>query len=91
MNRVFVTGDAHGQFKKIKQLCYEQKTTLDDYVIILGDIGLNYHCNELDIPNKKHLSKLPITLICIHGNHEERAWNLNSYKRIYNNELCCYL
>lgn len=91
MNRVFCTGDCHAQFKKIKQLCYEQKTTLDDYVIILGDVGLNYHCNELDISNKKHLSKLPITLICIHGNHEERAWNLNSYKRVYNNELRCYV
>ena len=91
MNRAYVIGDRHGRFKEIKQLCYEQKTTLDDYVVILGDVGLNYHCNELDIPNKRHLSKLPITIICIHGNHEERAWNIPSYKRIYNEELRCYV
>lgn len=90
MSRVFCTGDCHGQFNKIKMLCDLEHTTIEDYLIICGDVGLNYYCNELDIPNKKFLSKLPITLICIHGNHEERAWNLDSYKKVYNEDLCCY-
>jgi 3-oxoacid CoA-transferase subunit A len=91
MNRAFCTGDTHGQFKRICRFCYEKRTSLDDYLIILGDAGLNYHLNSFDVPNKKYLAKLPITLLCIHGNHEERAWNLDSYKRVYNEDLQCYV
>lgn len=91
MNRVFCTGDTHGQFKKISMLCYQEKTTIDDYIIICGDVGLNYRCNELDIPNKNHLSKLPITILCVHGNHEERPYNISSYKKVYNDDLECYV
>ena len=83
MNRVFCTADTHGQFKRIKQFCYSKQTTLNDIILVLGDVGLNYHCNEYDIPNKKFLSKLPVTILCIHGNHEERAYNLPSYKKVF--------
>ena len=91
MNRCFVRGDTHGQFKGIKQFCYLNHTTLDDVILILGDVGLNYHCDDRDIPNKRFLSKLPITILCIHGNHEERAWNLPNYKRTYNEKFKCYV
>ena len=72
-------------------MCYEKRTSLDDYLIILGDVGLNYYLNSFDVPNKKYLARLPITLLCIHGNHEERVWNLDSYKRVYNKDLQCYV
>ena len=41
-------------------------------MIILGDAGINYFGDFRDDFFKKSLSKLPITLFCIHGNHERR-------------------
>ena len=28
------------------------------------------------------LSKLPITILCVHGNHEERPYNIKGYKEV---------
>lgn len=89
--RVFCTGDCHGSFNKIKHLCETENTSINDYLVILGDVGVNYFLNGLDIRSKNFLSTLPITLICIHGNHEERAWNIDTYKKVYNEELKCYV
>ena len=91
MNRVFVTADTHGDFKKISTLCYSEKTTLEDFLIICGDVGLNYYLNENDDLSKKKLSKLPITILCVHGNHEERPYNIDTYTRLYSQELDCYV
>ncbi len=71
---VYITGDCHGQFDHILDFCQKQNTTLDDVLIILGDVGLNYYGenNYKDIAAKKFVSHLPITLFCIRGNHEFR-------------------
>ena len=91
MNRCFLTSDCHGQFWHIRDFCYKNKTTLEDYLLILGDVGLNYHLNpQIDSLNKKYVSTLPITLLCIHGNHEERAYNISTYKRIFISEIEAY-
>lgn len=77
---IYITGDKHGDFRKIFDFCYENKTSRDDIMIILGDAGINYYANETDYILKNSLLQYPITFFCIHGNHEERPENIKSYK-----------
>lgn len=69
---IYITGDTHRDFSRIKRFCQEFKTTTDDIMIILGDAGINYIGYNMDDKCKDGLAKLPITLFCIHGNHERR-------------------
>lgn len=77
---IYITGDKHGDFREIFYFCYENKTTLDDVMIVLGDAGVNYYADEKDYILKNSLLQYPITFFCIHGNHEERPENIKSYK-----------
>ena len=77
---VYLTGDTHGDFRRIKQFCQQMNTTLDDALIILGDAGFNYYGNYRDRNAKIFASKLPIMLFCIHGNHEMRPTSVPTYK-----------
>lgn len=73
---VVLTGDTHGDFERIEEFCREYETTLEDVLVILGDVGINYHLNIRDIEKKKGLLQLDITIFCVHGNHEERPENV---------------
>lgn len=68
---IFITGDTHGDFNRIKAFCEEFNTTKEDIMIILGDAGINYY-DSGDRSRKKKLQKLPITLFCIHGNIQKK-------------------
>lgn len=59
---VYLTGDTHREFHRIKQFCEEYDTTVEDILIILGDAGINYYCDHRDNNLKNELSQLPITL-----------------------------
>ena len=76
---IYLTGDTHGQMNRISLFCEKNQTTKDDILIILGDAGINYTLKKHDKVLKKYLSNLPITLFCVHGNHEERPYNIKSY------------
>ena len=72
--RLFITGDRHGRFDDLEYFCQANNTTEDDALIILGDAGILYYGE-----NKTHekylkawLSRLPITILCVRGNHEAR-------------------
>lgn len=73
---VYLTGDTHRDFDRVFALCEEYGTTEEDILIILGDTGINYYCDYRDRELKSELAELPITLLCIHGNHEERPFEL---------------
>ncbi len=73
---VYITGDTHRDFDRIFSFCEEYGTTEEDILIILGDAGINYYCDYRDRELKSELAVLPITLLCIHGNHEERPFEL---------------
>ncbi|MCR0316615.1 metallophosphoesterase [[Clostridium] innocuum] len=76
--------------------CNRAETTKDDLLIILGDVGLNYYvadnpdyknekgCKYINTKSSKRLKKkiedLPITLLCIHGNHEARPSTIKGYE-----------
>lgn len=77
---VYVTGDTHRQFQRIEEFCADYETTTDDVMVILGDAGINYFGDFRDDFVKKRLSELPISLLCIHGNHEMRPGNIASYQ-----------
>ena len=38
----YITGDTHGDFRRIEQFCLENDTTVEDVMIILGDAGIFY-------------------------------------------------
>lgn len=90
-SRIFITADTHRNFDKIEWFCDENNTTKNDIIIIAGDAGINYYLDSSDDYIKKMLTKLPITFLILHGNHEERAWNIKNYKRnlyhIGNNDI----
>lgn len=52
----------------------------EDVMIILGDAGLNFYLNKTDHRRKAEVSQIPITLFMIHGNHEERPFNVPGYE-----------
>ncbi|MDE6729475.1 MAG: metallophosphoesterase [Oscillospiraceae bacterium] len=76
---IYLTGDTHRDFERIFDFCAENETTLEDVLIILGDAGINFFLDESDHELKKELSTLEVTLFCIHGNHEERPFMIDSY------------
>lgn len=79
---VLITGDTHGVFNRIKFFCSKFQTTRDDILIILGDAGINYYSGDRDRLVKEELAKLPLTLFCIRGNHEQRPENIDTYKEV---------
>ena len=52
---------------------------VDDVMIILGDAGLNFYGGFRDRYKKERLSRLPLTIFSIHGNHEMRPGTIASY------------
>ena len=76
---IYITGDTHGSFNRVETFCRENHTTKEDILIILGDAGINYHRGYMDIMKKDFLAEVPITLLSIHGNHEQRPFTIPTY------------
>lgn len=78
---IYITGDTHRDFDKIQEFCEFYGTSReDDVIIILGDAGINYYLNNSDQDVKEDLSTVDITFFCIHGNHEERPYMIETYE-----------
>lgn len=78
---IYITGDTHGGFNRIKRFCNAKNTNIEnDIIIITGDAGINYYEDERDDKLKQELAKLPIQIFCIHGNHEQRPSEIKSYR-----------
>ncbi len=77
---IYLTGDTHGGFGRIADFCMRMETTKEDTLIILGDAGINFSGGWRDMRKKDFLNALPITLLCIHGNHERRPQTIPSYR-----------
>lgn len=77
---IYITGDTHREFTRILFLTYQNQTSVDDIIIILGDAGINYYDKETDDSLKRQLAQEPITFFCIHGNHEKRPQTISTYK-----------
>lgn len=79
---IFRTGDTHGDFERIVDFCESMNTTKEDILIVLGDAGINYYLSGIDELLKRFLDKLPITIFCIHGNHEQRPYEIGTYEEM---------
>lgn len=82
---LFITGDKHGDFSEVEYFCAHNQTTQErDTLIVLGDAGINYYLGsgKSDRKLKEELSKLPITLLMVRGNHEADPATLPTYQCI---------
>lgn len=84
---IYMTGDIHGdswRFWSIKNYCENHKTTTDDWLICLGDVGLNYYGakSKKEVAIKNEATELPIKMFCIHGNHERRPSSEDGYQEV---------
>ena len=77
--KYFITGDKHRNFESVKAFCRDMNTRRKDVLIILGDTGFNYFDDIRDDKLKKEVSDLNITLLCLHGNKENRPQNVGTY------------
>lgn len=85
--KIFVHGDFHAQFGSLKEFCEENKTTTEDLLICLGDVGLNYNLNFHDTERKVYLTRMPITFLMLRGNHEVRPENIDTMQKIYDSRF----
>lgn len=77
----YITGDCHANFEKLIWLArFNKKLGKEDVIILLGDVGLNYFGADKDRENKKILADFPNYFLCIHGNHEERPYHIQTYR-----------
>lgn len=93
---IYITGDTHGGFTHIARFAAKMQTTIDDVMIILGDTGLNYfihngHNDKRAKKLKQEVATIPLTFFCIHGNHEERPYNVEGYITEEHFGASCYV
>ena len=79
---IYITGDIHGNPWTVFKFARRNKLTKDDIIIIAGDVGANYHGNEHDDEMKDLLTYHRPIVLCIHGNHEMRPWEVEGYHLI---------
>jgi len=72
-----ITGDCHGKFDHIRKFSAKNKTDCKNVLIILGDLEVNFYLDWRDKKAKEKLSNIPITIVAVHGNHEERPFLTN--------------
>ena len=76
---IYLTGDTHGDFERIKDFSERFHTKKTDIMIILGDAGINFSGFLYDQAKKEYLQSLPITVLAVHGNHEMRPASIPDY------------
>jgi 3-oxoacid CoA-transferase subunit A len=86
---VYITGDIHGNPEFIIYRAQQLGLTKEDTLVLLGDVGANYYLNKRDDRMKEAMSKyIEATILCIHGNHEERPSNIAGYQvKVWNEGL----
>ena len=75
MSRIFFIGDLHGNADWIYALDNRLEEPLEaaDWVVLLGDSGLNYWTDEHHQSMKKKLNRLGCQFFVVRGNHEART------------------
>ncbi len=76
---VYFTGDIHGSPLRIIEFAKKFSLTSNDTIVILGDVGANYFLTERDEEMKTQLNAVKPAILCIHGNHEIRPFNISTY------------
>ena len=76
---VYFTGDIHGDPRRVRDFCRKQNLAEQDIIVLLGDVGANFHFDERDEAIKRVLSECGPTVLCVHGNHEARPGTVPGY------------
>lgn len=71
---IYLQGDIHGSREAIDNCLNQIKNpTKEDYIIICGDVGLEYGSQIMN-QTKKAMKKFPGKWIVMRGNHDNRYW-----------------
>lgn len=72
INRVFITGDIHGDTDWVPRFCETNETTKKDVMILLGDSAFRFEGvkNSREIARKSATNKYNITFFVLRGNHD---------------------
>ena len=77
---IYFHGDIHGHTDRLAFKLRRYQVGPGDTVVLLGDVGLNFHGPEDgDRVRKEILESTGIDYLCIHGNHEMRPSGLPFY------------
>ena len=80
---IYITGDIHSECYRVSNMVILHNITPEDTIVLLGDVGMNYHgADHGDRSRKARLERLGIPILCIHGNHEMRPESLDTYREI---------
>lgn len=88
---IYITGDIHGDIQTFKDVMGRVTCKLENTLIVLGDLGVNYYLNKIDKKFKKIISEYNINLFVIRGNHDANPANLNYMKEIKKYENIGYI
>ena len=77
---IYLTGDIHGDPWRIVNFCIRMEPGKDDIIVLLGDVGANFFGGMRDETVKAMLDMCGPKLLCVHGNHEMRPWNVQGYE-----------
>ena len=55
---IWYTGDIHGQVRRVREGILRYDVQPGDTVVILGDLGLNYHGNARDRRRKTEMEQI---------------------------------
>ncbi len=76
MNRIFVTGDIHGNAGEIRNIVSQiDNPTKDDIIIVCGDAGFEYQEYIMGEAKRAARKFFPGTWIVLRGNHDSCYWN----------------
>ena len=76
---IFFTGDIHGNVNGVADFINKVHPTMEDVIVLLGDVGANYYNGRKDYLMKQWLNDSGTRFLCIHGNHEMRPVHVSGY------------
>ena len=77
---VYITGDCHGEWIKLRQFSILRELTEDDFIIVCGDFGIWNDTNGYETRGLDRLAEIKPTVVFVSGNHE-------NFDRLYSDEF----
>ena len=61
---VYITGDIHGEVRRVSEMIEKHEITPEDIIVILGDVGMNYYGNKKgDRHRKKKMNNILLIVV----------------------------